>query len=161
MTKAVYPGTFDPLSKGHLSLIERASKIFDEVDVLVSLNIHKHPVFTLEERIDMVKRCCAKFSNVTVHTSDKLVVQYAKENNIKVIIRGLRNFQDYESEFSLAQFNKEIDSSVETFLMMPSAKHQFVSSSSIKELVTFGVDISKYVPKEIVTDILNKFNIKK
>ena len=158
--KAVYPGTFDPLSNGHLDVIKRASKIFDEVHVLISTNVHKHPTFTVSERINMITKVVQELPNVKVVSTNQLTVSYAKENNINVIIRGLRNYTDYESEYQLAQFNKDIAPNIETLLMFPSAKNQFVSSSSIKELLTFGVDITKYVPKAIADEIYKKFNEK-
>ena len=134
--KAVYPGSFDPLSNGHLDVIERASKIFDEVHVLISTNVHKTPTFSVSERIEMIQKVCSDFKNVKVVSTPLLTVAYAKENNINVIIRGLRNYTDYESEYQLAQFNKDIAPEIETLLMFPSAKNQFVSSSSIKELLS-------------------------
>ena len=158
--KAVYPGSFDPLSNGHLDVIRRASKIFD-VHVLISTNVHKNPTFSVEERIELIKKVTSNMPNVKIVSTDKLTVSYAQENNINVIIRGLRNYQDYESELQLAQFNHDIDYNIETLLMFPNAVNQFISSSSIKELLTFDVDISKYVPKEIVSDIINKFKNQK
>ena len=159
--KAVYPGSFDPLSNGHLDVIKRASLIFDEVHVLISTNVHKNPTFSVLERIDMIKKVCSNLKNVKVVSTDMLTVTYAKENNINVIIRGLRNYTDYESEYQLAQFNKDIAPNIETLLMFPSTKNQFVSSSSIKELLMFNVDITKYVPEVIAEEIYKKFNLKK
>lgn len=156
--KAVYPGSFDPLSNGHLDVIERSSKIFDEVHVLISTNVHKTPTFSVSERIEMIQKVCSDFKNVKVVSTPLLTVAYAKENNINVIIRGLRNYTDYESEYQLAQFNKDIAPEIETLLMFPSAKNQFVSSSSIKELLMFNVDIEKYVPASIAKEIYKKFN---
>ncbi len=158
--KAVYPGSFDPLSNGHLDVIERASKIFDEVHVLISTNVHKTPTFSVEERIEMIQKVCAHLKNVKVVSTSLLTVTYAKENNINVIIRGLRNYTDYESEYQLAQFNKDIAPNIETLLMFPSTKNQFVSSSSIKELLMFNVDIKKYVPELIANEIYKKFSNK-
>lgn len=157
MTKAVYPGSFDPLSNGHLDIIKRASVLFDEVHILVSYNIRKRSSFTIHERVAMIKKVTKSFPNIVVAQSCDLVVNYCKEQNINVIIRGLRNYQDYENEFSLYQFNRDIDPSIETILLFPSTKNQMVSSSAIKELVTFGVDISNYVPEEIKTQIFKKF----
>ena len=160
MSKAIYPGSFDPFSNGHLDIVRRASQIFDEVHVLVSLNVKKIPTFTGEERVKMIEKVCKDLPNVKVVPCADLVVKYAKENNIKVIVRGLRNYQDYESEFSLAQFNKDIDPSIETMLMMPSTKNQFISSSAIKELIMFDVDITPYVPKCISEEVIKKFKNK-
>ena len=157
MTKAVYPGSFDPLSNGHLDIITRASKILDELHVVVSINKAKKNTFTIEERVEMIKLATKKLPNVHITSYEGLIVNYCKENNIKILIRGLRNYQDYEAEFSLYQFNRDIDSSVETMLMLPSNKHIFVSSSAIKELVSFNADISNYVPKEIKQMVINKY----
>lgn len=156
MKKAVYPGSFDPFSNGHLDIVKRSSKLFDEVHILVSNNIFKKTIFTTEERIEMIKECIKDIPNIVVASFDGLVVQYCKNNNISIIIRGLRNYNDYENEFSLYQYNKDIYQEVETILLLPSTKTQFVSSSAIKELVNFNCDISNYVPEVLVDKILNK-----
>ena len=160
MIKALYPGSFDPLSNGHLDIISRASNIFDELHIVVSYNIHKKSTFTVEERINMIKLVTKDIPNVIVSSYDGLIVNYCKENNIDILIRGLRNYQDYENEFSLYQFNKDINPDVETILLMPSSKNQFVSSSAIRELVSFNQDISPYVPQEIKDIIVNKYKNK-
>lgn len=156
MKKCVYPGSFDPISNGHLDIIKRAAKIFDEVHVVVSTNMFKTASFTTEERIEMIKASTANLDNVVVTSYDGLVVSYCKENRINIIIRGMRNYSDYENEFSLFQYNKDIDNSIETFILLPSSKNQFVSSSAVKELVRYGLDISRYVPKPIVDKVLEK-----
>ena len=156
MKKCVYPGSFDPISNGHLDIIKRASKIFDEVHIVVASNMFKTSSFTIDERIEMIKASTANLENVVVTSYDGLVVSYCKENKINVIIRGMRNYSDYEQEFSLFQYNKDIDSSVETFILLPSSKNQFVSSSAVKELVKYGLDISRYVPKPIVEKVIEK-----
>ena len=156
MKKCVYPGSFDPISNGHLDLIRRASRLFDEVHVLISNNILKTSTFTVEERIEMVKECTKQLPNVVVQSSDGLVVNYCKENNISIIVRGMRNYSDYEAEFQLFQYNRDIYPNIETVLLMPTTKLQVVTSSAIKELVAFGVDITKYVPKQIEAKILEK-----
>ena len=155
--KCVYPGTFDPISNGHVDIIARASKIFDEVHVVVGNNIFKKTTFTIEERLEMVKECVKDIPNVIVVSYDGIVVEYLKENHINVMIRGLRNYSDYENEFSLFQYNRDIYPSIETVLLMPKTRLQVVSSSAIKELLTFGCDISKYVPKCILEKIKSKF----
>ena len=157
MIKAVYPGSFDPISNGHLDIIERASKMLDEVHIVVSSNIKKTSTFTVEERINMIKMVTKDIPNIHVTSYNGLIVNYCKENGINILIRGLRNYQDYENEFSLFQFNRDINSDIETILMLPSSKNQFVSSSAIKELVTFNCDISQYVPSEIKDIIVNKY----
>lgn len=156
MKKAVYPGSFDPFSNGHLDIVKRISKLFDEVHILVSNNFFKKTIFSVEERIQMIQSCVQDYSNIVVTSYDGLVVHYCKEHQIKVIVRGLRNYNDYENEFSLFQYNKDIYPTVETILLLPSSKNQFVSSSAIKELVNFDCDISKYVPKQIAESVTNK-----
>lgn len=160
MKKAVYPGSFDPFSNGHLDIIKRAAKLFDEVHILVSYNINKKNNFTIQERVSMIEKCVSSLKNVKVDVYEGLVVQYCKEKNISVIIRGLRNYTDYENEFNLFQYNRDISPSIETILLLPSTKNQFVSSSAIKELVNFNCDISKYVPKEIEKEIVDKLKKK-
>jgi len=156
MRKACYPGSFDPISNGHLDIIERAARQFDELHVLVSYNVNKKSTFTPDERVDMIKRACKNIKNVVVSKSSDLTVKYCKENSIQTMVRGLRNYMDYENEFSLYQFNRDIDPEIETLLLFPSTRTQFVSSSSIKELVAFNLDITPYVPKEIVDEVITR-----
>ncbi len=156
MKKCVYPGSFDPISNGHLDIIKRAAKLFDEVHVVVSYNMFKKSAFTKDERIELIKLATSNLTNVIVTAYDGLVVNYCKENQINIIIRGMRNYSDYENEFQLFQYNKDINPSVETVILLPSSKNQFISSSAIKELVSFGLDISKYVPKAIVDKVVEK-----
>lgn len=156
MRKACYPGSFDPISNGHLDIIERAARQFDELHVLVSYNVNKKSTFTPDERVDMIKRACKNIKNVVVSKSSDLTVKYCKENHIQTMVRGLRNYMDYENEFSLYQFNRDIDPEIETLLLFPSTRTQFVSSSSIKELVAFNLDITPYVPKEIVDEVITR-----
>ena len=157
MVKAVYPGSFDPLSNGHLDIIKRASKMLDELHVVVSYNIHKKATFSVTERVNMLKLVTKDLPNVHISSYNGLIVNYCKDNNINLLIRGLRNYQDYENEFTLYQYNKDINPEIETILMMPSSKNQFVSSSAIRELVSFDQDISLYVPNEIKDIIIEKF----
>ena len=159
MKKCVYPGSFDPISNGHLDIIKRAAKLFDEVHVLVSYNMFKKTAFTKEERIELIKLATSNLTNVIVTAYDGLVVNYCKENQINIIIRGMRNYSDYENEFQLFQYNKDINPNVETVILLPSSKNQFISSSAIKELVTFGLDISKFVPKAIVDKVTEKLKL--
>ena len=160
MKRAVYPGSFDPLSNGHLDIIKRASKLFNEVHVLISYNMFKKASFSVEERIQMIKDSTKGINNLVITSYDGLVVQYCKDNQIGVIIRGMRNYSDYEAEFSLFQYNRDILPGIETILLMPTTKNQMVSSSAIKELVTFGVNIDKYVPKQIVDRVVEKLKRK-
>ncbi len=156
MQKVVYPGTFDPITNGHLELVERAAKLFDEVIILISYNITKNTWFTLEERLNQISQAVAHLKNVKVDTYDGLVVKYCEEKGISTIVRGIRNYSDYENEKALFFYNQEIMKGIETVILMPSQNNQFISSSAIKELVKFNSDISKYVPKLIVDEINKK-----
>ena len=137
MKFAVYPGSFDPISNGHLDIIKRTAQIFDKVYVLVSVNPNK--IWNLK--------------NVIVESYDGLVLDYAKSKNASVIIRGLRNFIDYQDEITLFQFNRSIAPNIDTFVLFPSANNLFLSSSAIKQLVSLKADISQYVPKEIKDEV--------
>jgi pantetheine-phosphate adenylyltransferase len=160
MKKAVYPGTFDPLTIGHLDIIKRASRLVDELHVVVADNYKKTPTFTTEERIDMIKRVTTDVENIIVTSTTDLVVRYAHKNDISIMVRGLRNIQDYENEYALYQFNRNLNRNIETIILFPSSRNHFVSSSAIKELIVHHADISPYVPKEIITDLQNKFKPK-
>ena len=158
MKIAVYPGSFDPISNGHLDIIERTAQIFDTVYVLVSVNPNKKYCFTVEEKINLIKKATQHINNVIVESYDGLVLDYAKEKGASVIIRGLRNFIDYQDEITLFQFNRSIAPNIDTFVLFPSANNLFLSSSSIKELVKFNSDISPYVPSELVDYIKEKIS---
>lgn len=156
MKIAVYPGSFDPLSNGHLDIIKRSAKIFDRVYVLVSLNPNKTYIFNPDERVDLLKQATKDLSNVIIEASSKLVVDYAKSRDCSVIIRGLRNIHDYQAEITLYQFNHSIDPSIDTFILFPSTENLFLSSSAIKELVMFNKPIDKYVPHFLAEVITKK-----
>lgn len=153
MRIAVYPGSFDPVSNGHLDIIERTSKIFDLVYVVVSINPLKSTLFTVEERMDMLKRISSHLHNVQVECTNELVINYAQQKQASVIIRGLRNTIDYQYEMTLFSYNQKINKDIETMLLFPSADNLFLSSSSIKELVIFGGNIESYVPSILVEEI--------
>lgn len=152
MKIAIYAGSFDPISNGHLDIIHRAAKLFDKLYVLVTVNINKKHTFTANEKISMIKKVI-HLDNVVVDKTDDLVVRYAKKVNANIIVRGLRNIKDFESEISLYHYNKYLDNDIETVVLFPSHRFTYISSSLIKELVYYDVDISEYVPKELVESI--------
>jgi pantetheine-phosphate adenylyltransferase len=153
MRKAIYPGTFDPITLGHLDIIERAALLVDELHVVIADNFTKKPSFSREKRMEFVKRATQHVPNLVVTFTQDLVVRYAKLHQIDMIIRGLRNIQDYENEYMLYQFNRNIEQSVETVILFPSSRNHFVSSSAIKELIIHGAEIEQYVPIEIIHDV--------
>lgn len=159
---AIYPGSFDPVSNGHLDIIERASKIFAHLIVLVSLNPHKKYLFDVEERESMLKEATKHLKNVEVVSSNLLVIDFAKAKGAKVIVRGIRNQEDFMNEQNLFAFNHTLDNNIETIALFPSANTLFISSSGIKELALFHDDIKDFVPSSlsdyIVKTIRERFN---
>ena len=150
MKIGVYPGSFDPITNGHLDVIERASKIFDEVIVLIAINNEKKSFFNVEERIEMIKESTKHMKNVKVDSYDGLTMRYAKKVNAIALIRGLRVVSDFEYEWKLAAANEFIDNSIEMIFFMAKKETSFISSSSIKELYQNQVDISSLVPKSVI-----------
>lgn len=158
MKKGLYPGSFDPLTLGHLDVIERASELVDVLHVVIADNQSKKSSFTVAERVEMIKKSTSHLSNILIsHTTD-LVVRYADNQGIKILFRGLRNIADYENEYMLYQFNRNLNPSVETVVLFPSSRNHFVSSSSIKELVYHDADISLYIPEEISEMVVKKLS---
>ena len=156
MKKAICPGSFDPVTLGHLDIIERAAELFDEVVVLVMSNRSKaNSLFSVEERIELIKRS-VKGKNITIDTYDGLLVDYAKQNNAVAIVKGLRAMSDFEYEFQQALTNKSLYPKVETVFLTTEGKNMFLSSSMVKEVCTLGGDISTFVPQEIINDIYER-----
>lgn len=155
--KAVFAGTFDPPTNGHLDIIERASKMFESVDVLIALNTEKKFLFSVEERVDMLRCLIEKFGNVSVHTFSGLVANYAKENGIDVLVRGVRNAEDCAYEFDMSFFNRIINPCIDTIFMPTAQKYLIVKSSYIKQLASFGGDISGMVPPLVEKKLFEKF----
>lgn len=159
MTSAVFPGTFDPPTNGHLNIIERGSRLFDKLDVVVAYNPDKAHLFTPEERLEMLRELTKNYKNVTVHVWDRLIVEYAEKNNANILLRGIRNTNDFAYEFDLSLMNHNLDSRIETLFLPTEAKYGIVRSSSIKELAHFGGDISGMVPKIVEDAIKAKYNV--
>jgi len=149
MIKAIFPGSFDPITYGHLNIIERASKIFDEIDIVVANNVQKKYMFTPEERLNMIKKLTNHIPNVSAHVCEKLIVEYAKENGGSVLLRGIRNSIDFSYEFDLSLMNRKLNSNIETVFIPTDQNFLTIKSSSIKELAAFGGDISEMVPKMV------------
>ncbi|MGI6359545.1 MAG: pantetheine-phosphate adenylyltransferase [Acholeplasmatales bacterium] len=152
MKKAVYAGSFDPITNGHVDIIKRASKLFSELYILVTENIGKSPTFTTLERMNMIRKVIT-CDNVHIDSTNDLVVKFAKEKGATTMVRGLRNISDFESEIALYHFNKHIDKEIETIILFPSHRHTYLSSSAVKELIYYGADISPYVPKVLIEEI--------
>ncbi|ANZ61809.1 pantetheine-phosphate adenylyltransferase [Secundilactobacillus paracollinoides] len=156
MTKAVFPGSFDPLTMGHLNLIQRASGLFDELIVTVGTNISKRSLFTPDERVALIQESVADLSNVRVQMESGLTVDFVKSVNASVILRGLRNSKDYDYEAGIAQMNHYLDNGIETLFLLTDAKYAFISSSLLKEVLHFGGDISELVPPAVVAALAKK-----
>lgn len=156
MTTAIYPGSFDPITLGHLNIIRRAVSVFDRVVVCVMVNSSKNPMFNLEERVELIERVVTKFGNVEVDTSDILLAEYAHNFEKPVIVKGLRAISDFESEFQMALINKKINPELETVFLTASEKYTYLSSSVVKEMARYGADLSEFVPREIIKDVENR-----
>ena len=156
MIKAIYPGTFDPITVGHLDVIKRASKVYDKLIIAVMENRSKTCTFSKEERRKMIEKCCKNLKNVEVVVGDGLTVDLAKKHHCKVIVRGIRAVSDYESELALATANMSLNSSIETVFMVAKPELSFLSSSIAKEIASFGGDIKDYIPSVIISEVSKK-----
>jgi pantetheine-phosphate adenylyltransferase len=154
--RAVYPGSFDPITNGHLDILDRALHIFKEVVIVVAGTDRKNPLFTPDERVELIREVVGGRKGVTVDRWSGLIMDYAREHKIPTLVRGLRAASDFEYEFMMASMNKEINSDVETVFMMTGQNLYFVSSTMVKELYLYGGDISAYVPKQVVARLKEK-----
>ncbi|MDR5658307.1 pantetheine-phosphate adenylyltransferase [Serpentinicella sp. ANB-PHB4] len=154
--KAIYPGSFDPITNGHLDIIGRASKIFDEVIVVVLPNSSKKTLFSLEERVELIEEVTKKYSNVNVDSYSGLLIDYAKKNNVKCIIKGLRAVSDFEYELQMALMNKKLNDDIETVFLMTSSENSFLSSSIVKEVAKYGGCINDLVPERVRVELLKR-----
>lgn len=153
MIKAVYPGSFDPVTLGHLDIIKRASHVVDELVIGILVNIQKVPMFSLDERLYMLEETTKELPNVTVQAFDGMTIDFARKNGANVIIRGLRAVTDFENEMQIAQTNRNIDSNIDTMFFTTNLEYSFLSSTVVKEVAYYGEDVSKFVP-ELVADML-------
>lgn len=157
MRVAVYPGSFDPITNGHLDIIKRASKVYDRVVVGVLDNINKKPLFTAEERREMINRVTADIENVECDAFSGLLVDFAKQKNATVIIKGLRTVADFEYEFQMALLNKALNPEYETMFMMTNSEYSYISSSMVKEVAKYNGCLEGFIPAAIIPDITNKY----
>ncbi len=157
MIKAVYPGSFDPVTYGHLDIIKRASKVVDEVIVAILKNNSKNPLFTLEERVRMLEDTTEEFPNVKIQTFDGLTVDFARSVDAKVMIRGLRAVSDFESEMQIAQTNHSLDPDIDTMFFTTSLEYAFLSSTIVREVASYGSDVSQMVPAAVEKMLRKKY----
>ncbi len=158
MTRAIYPGSFDPVTKGHLDIIIRSSKIMDHLTVAVLENPRKVATYDIEQRVEMLKMVTAPYPNVEVEYYKGLLIDYAKKKDVSIIIKGLRAISDFEFEFQMALVNQKLSPAIETLFMMTNSKYSYLSSSIVKEIAALGGDIQSLVPTEVYDTIIAKFS---
>ena len=157
MRRAIYPGSFDPVTNGHVDVVERARKLFDEVIVAVAHNDEKQPLFPLPERLDLLQQTVGKMENVRIAQFHGLLVDFAAAQQASAVIRGLRAVSDFEFEFQMALMNRKLESSVETIFLMPKEEYTYLSSRLVKEIARLGGDVSKFVPDLVAKALRKKF----
>ncbi|HET6872888.1 MAG TPA: pantetheine-phosphate adenylyltransferase [Sporolactobacillaceae bacterium] len=155
---ALYPGSFDPVTLGHLDILKRASKVFDEIIVAVLHNGNKTPLFSLEERVELLKATTKDLPNVKVDFFEGLMIDYAKKKGVKAVLRGLRAVSDFEYELQITSINKKLDDDIETFFMMTNSKYSFLSSSIVKEIAKYKANVSDLVPEAVELALRKKYN---
>lgn len=159
MKIAIYPGSFDPITSGHLNIIQRASKIFDRVIVCVMINASKQPMFTREERVKMIRCVVDDIPNVEVDSSDELLAEYAKKKGSCVILKGLRAGSDFENEFQMALVNHKLNPDLDTMFLTSEARYMYLSSSMVKELGSYDVELSDFLPAKIIPDFQQRIAV--
>ncbi len=153
MKIAIYPGSFDPVTLGHLNIIKRAANCFDRLIVCVMVNSSKHGMFTPAERVELLCRATQRFPNVEVDFSDELLAAYARRRGAKVVVKGLRAVSDYEQEVQMAIINRKLNHNLETMFLASSEKYTYLSSTIVKEMARYGADLGEFIPREIVEDV--------
>jgi pantetheine-phosphate adenylyltransferase len=159
MRTVIYPGSFDPLTNGHLDVIQRATKLFDKVIVAVAQNESKSPLFTLNDRVELVRKSTAHLPQVETDSFDGLLVDYVERRGGQAVVRGLRAVSDFEFEFQLALMNRKLNERIETIFMMPKDTYTFLSSRIVKEIARLGGDVSSFVPEPVQTELKKKFEV--
>ena len=159
MKKIIYPGTFDPITNGHLDIAERAAVLFDHVILAIANHPKKNSLFTVEERIDLIQASIEHLDNVSVSSTDALIVRFAKENEAIALIRGLRSISDFEYEFQMALMNRSLAPEISTVFMMPDERYMHLNSTVVKEIAALEGDISAYVPAIVEAQLKSKLNI--
>lgn len=157
---AVYPGTFDPLTNGHLDVIKRGIKLFGRLIILVVRHSEKQPLFSIDERIEFIQSATAGCKGIEIEAFDGLLMNYVREKKIRIVIRGLRAVSDFDYEFQLTQFNRKLNPECETIFIMPSEEYFFLSSAMVKEIASYGGDISHFVPELIAKALKERFKLK-
>lgn len=158
MKIAIYPGSFDPVTSGHLNIIRRAANIFDKLIVCVMVNSGKNPMFTLEERVELIRRVTEDIPNVEVDHSDELLAEYAKRKGSCVIVKGLRAGSDFENEFQMALINHKLNPNLDTMFLTAESQYMYLSSSTVKELGSYDVDLSDFLPGQIIPDFQKRIS---
>ena len=161
MKIAIYPGSFDPVTLGHLNIIKRASGCFDKLIVCVMVNSSKRGLFVPEERVELLRRCTKRFPNVEVDFSNELLAAYAKRRGAKVVGKGLRAVSDYEQEVQMAVINRKLNPDLETMFLASSEKYTYLSSTIVKEMARYGCNLAEFIPREIVDDVNKKMQERK
>ena len=156
MKIAICPGSFDPITKGHVDIIERTSKLFDKVYAVVMVNPAKKPTFTTEERVDMIKKCTAHLDNVEAESFEGLIADYARQKDAHTLVKGLRAVTDFEYEFQQALTNKKLNSDLETLFMVTNQEYMYLSSTIVRQIAQFGGDIEQFAPHEIKDELIKK-----
>lgn len=154
---AVYPGSFDPITNGHIDIAERASRVFDKLIVAVAKNPRKKPLFSIEERLQMIREALSHNKKITVESFDGLLVDFLKEKGVDVVIRGLRAVSDFDYEFQMDSLNRKLNPNIETFFMMTSESYFYISSQIVKEIASFGGSVKGLVPENVMKMLENKF----